>query len=218
MGKRSKRSKVVSLTKTASKGKSDKTKLIENIRASVDEYKSIYVFTYQNMRANLFKDVRIHFRESRIYMGKNTITQLALGKDSSDEYKDNLSQVSGMMEGEVGIIFTNRDKAEVVDYFRQFHAPEFAKAGHVPDENITLPPGNLFMDVSMLNHLRLQGMIVEIEMGQIMLREPFKVAQVGVPLTPEQCRVLKFLDRKLVDFTIQLLCHWRDEIFEPLAK
>ena len=170
------------------------------------------------MRANLFKDVRIHFRESRIYMGKNTITQLALGKDSTDEYKDNLSQVSGMMEGEVGIIFTNRDKAEVVDYFRQFHAPEFAKAGHIPDENITLPPGNLFMDVSMLNHLRLQGMIVEIEMGQIMLREPFKVAQVGVPLTPEQCRVLKFLDRKLVDFTIQLLCHWRDEIFEPLAK
>lgn len=216
MGKRSKRSKVVSLTKTSSKGKSAKTKLIESIRESVDQYNSIFVFTYENMRANLFKDVRIHFRESRIYMGKNSIAQLALGKESADEYKTNLNQISTHMEGNVGIMFTDRTKEEVVEYFNSFHAPEFAKAGHLPTESITIPTGNLFMDVSMLNHLRLQGMIVEIEMGQVMLREPFKAAVAGVPLTPEQCRVLKFIDTKLVDFTIKLICHWEDEEFEML--
>ena len=216
MGKRSKRSKVVSLTKTSAKGKDAKTKLIESIRESVDQYSNIYVFTYDNMRANLFKDVRIHFRESRIYMGKNSITQLALGRDSSDEYKNNLSLISKSMEGNVGIMFTDRSKEDVVGFFNSFHAPEFAKSGHIPTENITVPAGNLHMDVSMLNHLRLQGMIVEIEVGQVMLREPYKVAVAGQPLTPEQCRVLKFIDRPLVDFTITLLCHWKDEEFETL--
>ncbi len=213
---RSKRSKVVTLTKTTSKGKDAKTQLIESIRESVDQFKSIYVFTYENMRANLFKDVRIHFRESRLYMGKNSIIKLALGKDATDEYKDNLHMVSNKMEGDVGIFFTNRDKEEVVSYFESFHCPEFAKAGHLPTEDFILQPGELPFDVSMLNHLRLQGMIVEVEVGKIMLREPYKVCVTGVPLTPEQCRVLKFYDRKLVDFTIKLLCHWEDDDCEEL--
>ena len=62
---RSKRNKVVSLTKTSSKGRTLKSKLVEDLRTHIDEYSSIYAFTYENMRTEKFKDVRMHFRESK---------------------------------------------------------------------------------------------------------------------------------------------------------
>jgi mRNA turnover protein 4 len=62
---RSKRNKVVSLTKTRGKGRAGKTKLVEELRNAIDEYKHIYVFSFENLRASMFKDIRAHFRESR---------------------------------------------------------------------------------------------------------------------------------------------------------
>ena len=56
---------VVSLTKTGAKGRTLKSKLIEVLRAAVDEYKSIYLFRFENMRASKFKDVRMDWRESK---------------------------------------------------------------------------------------------------------------------------------------------------------
>lgn len=89
--------------------------MIESLRESVDSFKHIYVLSFENMRASLFKDVRIHWRESRyvlrmvnianqsscsfdrIYLGKNSVAQIALGKSPEDEYRDNLRHISDVM-------------------------------------------------------------------------------------------------------------------------
>jgi hypothetical protein len=68
----------------------------------------------------------------------------------------------------------------------------------------------------MLDELRKLGMIVEVENGKVVLREPMKVAEEGVPITPEQARILVKLDRKIINFTITLLCKWEDGEFEEL--
>lgn len=91
---RSKRNKVVSLTKTNSKGREQKTKLIDNLRESIDEYNSIYMFSYENMRTVNFTDVRVDFKDSKLFMGKNSIAQLAFGRTVEEEYKDNLRNMS----------------------------------------------------------------------------------------------------------------------------
>ena len=57
----------MSLTKTRGKGRPQKTKLVEDLRTAVDEYQHIYVFSFENMRASIFKDIRLHFRESRYF-------------------------------------------------------------------------------------------------------------------------------------------------------
>ena len=64
--------RTVSLTKTRGKGRPQKTKLVEDLRTAVDEYKHIYVFSFENMRASIFKDIRLHFRESR-YLKSNIL-------------------------------------------------------------------------------------------------------------------------------------------------
>jgi mRNA turnover protein 4 len=98
---RSKRNRVVSLTKTAPKGRSLKTKYISLVHDALDEYDSVYVFSYENMRAGLFKDVRMEWRESRFFLGKNTISRIALGRTPEDEYKDNLRHVSEVENGNI---------------------------------------------------------------------------------------------------------------------
>jgi mRNA turnover protein 4 len=62
---RSKRNKVVNLTKTSSKGRSLKSKMVDLLRDSLDEYSNLFAFTFENMRATKFKDVRMDWRESR---------------------------------------------------------------------------------------------------------------------------------------------------------
>eukprot|EP01036_Dinobryon_divergens_P024666 gene24666-33137_t len=231
---RSKRNKIVSLTKTSSKGRELKVKLVDTIRSTLDEYKSVFLFSFENMRSEKFKEVRMHFRESRIYLGKNSIAQIALGRTPEEEYKDNLSKISeasgilssssspppppppppfplhpARLVGDVGLLFTNRPRKEVVSYFSSFEHLDFAKAGCVASEDLTLEPQALpQFPVSMLNELRKLGMAVEIEDGGVVLREPVSVMSVGQPLTPEQARMLVKLDRKVALFRIKLESMW----------
>lgn len=109
----------VSLTKTDAKGKDLKKKLVEVLRGAVDEYKGVYVLNFENMRASKFREIRMDWKESkyvinkfaantfvtrtyswkplfycRIFMGKNSIAQIALGRTPEEEYKDNLRHIS----------------------------------------------------------------------------------------------------------------------------
>lgn len=93
----SKRNKIVSLTKTGAKGKELKSKLIETIRQYVDDYDHIYVFSYNNNRSTKFKDIRMDFKESKIYLGKMSVAQISLGKTAEDEYQDNLANISNVI-------------------------------------------------------------------------------------------------------------------------
>ena len=82
---RSKRVKVISLTKTQKKGSDLKTKIITDIRDSLDAYENVFVFNYENMRTVIFRDVRNHFSDSKICLAKNKVMQAALGKTLEDE-------------------------------------------------------------------------------------------------------------------------------------
>lgn len=72
------------------------------VRKCVDEYSSVYVFSFANLRSKLLKEVRMDFRkDSRFFMGKNKVMKLALGKSDEDEYQDNLRQISRRLKGQV---------------------------------------------------------------------------------------------------------------------
>ena len=99
---RSQRNQNVSLTKTNKKGRELKQGIVAEVRKCVDEYPTLYVFSFVNLRSKLLKEVRMDFRkDSRFFMGKNKVMMLALGKSEQDEYQDNLRQVSKRLKGQV---------------------------------------------------------------------------------------------------------------------
>lgn len=62
---KSKRAKVVHLTKVDKKGKELTLKLFANVRECLDEYQFCFVFSVDNMRNTYLKDVRSELSDSR---------------------------------------------------------------------------------------------------------------------------------------------------------
>jgi hypothetical protein len=62
---KSKRSKVVHLSKTEKKGKELSQKLFANVQEAADTFAYIFVFSVENMRNSYLKEVRQEFSDSR---------------------------------------------------------------------------------------------------------------------------------------------------------
>ena len=87
---RSKRNKVVPLTKVKRKGRSGKETLVENVRDAIDAYTNAYVLSFDAIRAGPFKTLAFKMREdSKFFLGKNKVIGVALGKTPEDEHADN---------------------------------------------------------------------------------------------------------------------------------
>ena len=46
-------------------------------------------------------------------MGSNKVLQVALGREESDEYKQNISELSNRIRGKIGLFFTKLPQNEV---------------------------------------------------------------------------------------------------------
>lgn len=218
----------VSLTKTAKKTRDHKSKYIDTVRDAIDQNDRLYLFSYENMRSNHFKDVRLHFRgnshamdeeegsgEGRIFLGKNKLLQIALGRSSEDEYSDNLHQISRVLTGSVGILCTRQSPKDVEEYFANLAVEDFARAGQVSPKTVMLSQSLIETHpVSMVEQFRKLGLPVEVKNGRVAFvggREEFEVCQEGNELTVEQCKILVHMGLKLAVFRIELLSCWEKE-------
>ncbi|XP_072944985.1 mRNA turnover protein 4 homolog [Epargyreus clarus] len=206
---KSKRDKKVSLTKTNKKGLLLKQKTIEEIRNSLSKYEHIFLFTVDNMRNAKLKDLRHEWKDSRFFFGKNKVMAIALGRNKSDEVEEQLNMISKRLKGQCGLLMTNRDVPDVLQWFKDFQEPEYARAGFVATRDVILPQGPL-QDFShtIEPHLRRLGLPTSLERGVINLIKEYQVCKKGATLTPEQASILKLLGMQMADFKVVIKCHW----------
>ncbi|XP_021196167.3 mRNA turnover protein 4 homolog [Helicoverpa armigera] len=206
---KSKRDKKVSLTKTNKKGLLLKQKIIEEIRNSLSKYEHIFLFTVDNMRNTKLKDLRNEWKDSRFFFGKNKVMAVALGRTKSDEAEDQLNLLSKRLKGQCGLLMTNKDVPEVLQWFKDFRDAEYARAGFVATKDVILPQGPLAdFSHTIEPHLRRLGLPTSLERGVINLIKEYQVCKKGVPLTPEQASILKLLGIQMAKFKVVIKCHW----------
>ena len=129
---KSKRNKVVALTKVKSKGRAGKEDLVVKVRESLEEYKNAFVVSFENIRSGPFKVIAGQWREdSKFYLGKNKVMQVALGKKPEDEPADNTHLLSKYMRGQVCLLLSNKGKEAIEKRFGEIEASheDFATAG-----------------------------------------------------------------------------------------
>ncbi|XP_017866178.1 PREDICTED: mRNA turnover protein 4 homolog [Drosophila arizonae] len=207
---RSKRDKKVSLTKTDRKGLAWKQRIIDDIRFCVEKYPNIFVFQVQNMRNNLLKDLRQEWKQnSRFIFGKNRIMQIGLGRTKAEEVEKGIHKLSKRLTGQVGLLFTEKSKEEVLKWADKYWAVEYARSGFTATETVTLPAGPLEEFAhSMEPHLRSLGLPTKLEKGIVTLYSDYTVCEKGKVLTPEQARILKLLGKPMAKFRLTMKCSW----------
>lgn len=197
-----------------------KQKIIEDVRACAEKFERLFTFTVKNMRNIHMKDVRHQWSHSRFFFGKNKVMVLALGKSKDDEYLDGLHHVSVHLHGETGLLFTNKPKKEVLEFFKKYRAADFARSGNVATETVILKEGPLpGFQHSMEPQLRQLGLPTSLNRGVITLLHEHTVCKKGEVLSPEKARILKLLGHTMADFTLTATGMWtKDGQWEDLSR
>ncbi|KOM54035.1 hypothetical protein LR48_Vigan09g269400 [Vigna angularis] len=132
---KSKRNKQVTLSKTKKKGRDHKEAIVNGIKEAAEKYECVYVFSFENMRNQKFKEFREQLKSSsRFFLGSNKVMQVALGRSAADEISPGIHKVSKLLRGDAGMVFTNLSKEEVERLFKEFEEYDFARTGSLATE------------------------------------------------------------------------------------
>jgi mRNA turnover protein 4 len=216
---RSKRNKVVVLTATQAKGREQKEELVTKIREAVGAFPNVYTFTLHNSRTNILQNIREDLRsDSRIFMGNNKVMQIALGRDADTSAAPNLYKLSKFLNGLSGLLFTNRSKKDVKDYFAQIGGSVFARSGSKATVPFALEAGPLpQFPHNMFEQLHKLGLPVKLDKGVIQLENDTTVCNVGDELTPEAAQVLRLFGVETAEFKLELTAHWADGVARKIG-
>ncbi|KAI4290239.1 MAG: hypothetical protein L6R35_000492 [Caloplaca aegaea] len=225
---KSKRAKVVHLTKTQKKGKELTLRLYANTRECIPQYPYIYVFSVENMRNHYLKGVRAELAsDSRVFFGKTRVMAKALGDSPSNEPHPSTSVLSAHLIGTCGLIFSHRDPPSLLSYFSAFHPHSYARAGTVSTRAFTLPSGLLYSrageipiseDVPLPHSieptLRNLGVPTRLVKGRVELDDPFEVCKEGKVLGSGQTTLLKIFGIAMAEFRVEVRAWWVRETGE----
>mmetsp|Transcript_18219 Transcript_18219/g.29626 ORF Transcript_18219/g.29626 Transcript_18219/m.29626 type:complete len:234 (+) Transcript_18219:73-774(+) len=216
---KSKRSKVVNLTQTKSRGRARKSDLIDSIQKACDEYKTFYVFACENLRSDPLKKLRATMKDSRFVFGKNKVARLAMGKTKEEAYLPGLEKLASKLRGEVGILFTNLPAKQVEKTIANYTELDFARAGSKATKDILVKAGPIEgQPSSMYEPLRKLMLPVKLNKAVIELENDHYVCKKGDELSPEQAQALKFFGHKLAKFSIVLRYRFRDGQLTTLVE
>ncbi|KAK9787269.1 hypothetical protein WJX73_005808 [Symbiochloris irregularis] len=221
---KSKRNKLVTLSKVQKKGKDHKGSLINHVRSLVDEYPSVYLFAYENMRNDRLKELREELRgKCKFCLGSNKVLKVALGRTAAEEYQPQTSELANRIRGNVGLLFTSMAHEEIMDTCSDFHAEDYARAGATATEDFELREGPLEGPGGPLAHtleptLRQHGLPCKLNKGVVELISDHTVCRKGQPLTSQQAALLRIFDIKMATFRLQPLCCWSDGVFRVLQE
>lgn len=208
---KSKRNKVVSLTKAKKVDRDQKAQLVDDIRACAKEYTTLYVFTYSNLRTNKMDAIRAKFRSGRFFLGRNKVMSLALGRTPESEHQDNIHRVTPYMRENCGLFFTNDPPDYIQSFFRDYSSTDYARAGCVADREITIPAGPLSgFQHTMQPYLHDLGMPVELKNAVVMLTRDHVICRKGATLNAAQAKLLKLFEVQLASFSMTLEVMWSD--------
>ena len=114
---KSKRNKVVSLTKTKKTNVSDKKlDLVEKIQKYLNKYKYCYVFSSKNMTTMPMQELRNYWSDSsKFIVGKNKVLQIALGRNEEEAFKKNSDKLSKYLVSSCGLFFSDKEPEHIVE-------------------------------------------------------------------------------------------------------
>lgn len=123
---KSKRNKIVHLTKVKKKGKDHVEELKKQIEEYVTKFRLVYLFDFDQTKSDLIMKMRLRFKGiGRVFAGRNSAvvqTLQTIGKRTNTNFDDLIEQVNGHR----GLLFTDMENEAMVQLLDE-EQPEFLK-------------------------------------------------------------------------------------------
>jgi mRNA turnover protein 4 len=195
------------------KAKKDlKQKLILQIKECVSKYTNMFILSYTNFSSLHFKQLMEQWKDSKFFISKNKVIQVALGREAENEIAKNISYLTPKIQGLCIVLFTNRSLEDVNAMVEKFCNAAYGKGGQVPNETIILKKGPLeSLSYSVESYLRTLSVPVRNNQQKLELTEDYTVAEKGKEMTVEQAKVQRLLGMKLNYFKLAITGHWKND-------
>ncbi|KAI1980624.1 ribosomal protein P0 (A0) (L10E) [Ophidiomyces ophidiicola] len=170
-----------------------KTAYFEKLKDLLDEYKSIFIVTVDNVSSQQMHEIRLSLRgQAIVLMGKNTMVRRALKGFITDnpEFERLLPHV----KGNVGFIFTNDDLKEVRTKILANRIAAPARAGAVAPADVFVPAGNTGMEPGKTSFFQALGVPTKIARGTIEITSDLKLVEAGSKVGPSEATLLNMLN------------------------
>jgi large subunit ribosomal protein LP0 len=165
----------------------------DKLKALLDEYKSIFIVSVDNVSSQQMHEIRSSLRgEATVLMGKNTMVRRALKGFIGDnpEYERLLPHV----KGNVGFIFTNGDLKDIRDKILANRVAAPARAGAVAPADVYVPAGNTGMEPGKTSFFQALGVPTKIARGTIEITTDLKLVEAGAKVGASEATLLNMLN------------------------
>ncbi|KAL8934099.1 MAG: hypothetical protein Q9211_005407 [Gyalolechia sp. 1 TL-2023] len=179
-------------------GKSEnKAAYFDKLKALLEEYKSIFIVTVDNVSSQQMHKIRKSLRgggevSGVVLMGKNTMVRRAIKGFIADfpEYERLLPHV----KGNVGFIFTNADLKQTRDVILSEKVAAPARAGAVAPADVFVPAGNTGMEPGKTSFFQALGVPTKIARGTIEITSDLKLVETGSKVGASEATLLNMLN------------------------
>jgi len=175
-------------------GKSgNKATYFDKLKGLLDEYKSIFIVTIDNVSSQQMHEIRGSLRgQAVVLMGKNTMVRRAIKGWVSEnpEYERLLPHV----KGNIGFVFTNDDLKTIRDKILSNKVAAPARAGAVAPADVYIPAGNTGMEPGKTSFFQALGVPTKIARGTIEITAELKLVEAGAKVGASETVLLNMLN------------------------
>jgi len=195
--------------------KTNKQAYFEKLKGLLEEYKSIFIVSVDNVSSQQMHEIRKALRGTGIVlMGKNTMVRRAVRILVADfpEYERLLPHV----KGNIGFVFTNGDLKEVREIILSNKVAAPARAGAVAPADVYVPAGNTGMEPGKTSFFQALGVPTKIARGTIEITTDLKLVSAGGKVGPSEATLLNMLNISPFTYGMGLTMIYDDgNVFPP---
>merc|ERR1712125_129630 len=169
--------------------KERKEEYCEKLRALFTKYNKILVVGADNVGSSHMQKIRASIRgKGVLLMGKNTMVRRVI----RTEYK-NFETLLPQLEGNVGLLFTKGDIAELRDLVLEQKVAAPAKAGAIAPCDVIVPAGDTGLEPTQTAFLQALNIATRLNKGQIQIQAPVQLIKTGEKVGASQATLLQKL-------------------------
>merc|ERR1712063_201129 len=145
--------------------KERKEEFCDKLRELLNKYNKIMIVGADNVGSSHMQTIRQSIRgKGVLLMGKNTMIRRVI----RTEY-EKFAPILPLLEGNVGLLFTDSDLNELRDTIAEQKVPAAAKSGAISPCAVTIPAGDTGLEPTQTAFLQALNIATRINKGQIMI-------------------------------------------------